>query len=115
MSTRIETAPAVEQSRLSAEQLNRLRRLLVEEYVLQQARAVELQAPLDLEPDLADVLLARCREALDEIEEALALLDRGAYGSCSTCTDSIPYERLEAVPWARRCVACQAGRERRAS
>jgi DnaK suppressor protein len=111
MSARLEAVPAA-LSRLSAEQLDRLRRLLVEEHVLQQTRAVELQDPLDLEPDLADVLLVRCREALDEIEEALALLGRGAYGSCSACGAAIPYERLEAVPWARRCVPCQAGRSR---
>jgi DnaK suppressor protein len=107
MSTRVDAAPAVT-SHLSDEQLDRLCRLLVEEHVLQQARAVELQDPLDLEPDLADVLLARCRDALEEIEEALALLGRDAYGFCSTCSAPIPYERLEAVPWARRCVSCQA-------
>jgi RNA polymerase-binding transcription factor DksA len=111
MSTWLDSAPAVA-SHLSHEQLKRLRRLLIEGYVLQQARAVELQDPPDLEPDLADVLLARCWEALEEIEEALALLGRGAYGSCSTCSTPIPYERLEAVPWAQRCVPCQASRNR---
>jgi DnaK suppressor protein len=111
MSTQLEAARAAT-SLLSAEQLDRLHRLLVEEYVVQQTRAVELQEPLDLEPDLADVLLGRCREALDEIEEAMALLDQGIYGSCSACGTAIPYERLEAVPWARRCVSCQAGHNR---
>lgn len=47
---------------------------MVEEHVVQQARAVELQDPVDLEPDLAEVLLVRCREALDEIEAALTLI-----------------------------------------
>jgi RNA polymerase-binding transcription factor DksA len=111
MFTRLEAARAAT-SPMSAEQLDRLHRLLVEERVLQQARAVELQDPPDLEPDLADVLLARCREALDEIAEAMALLGQGLYGSCSACGTAIPYERLEAVPWARRCVSCQAGRNR---
>lgn len=111
MSTRLEAAPAAT-SHLSPVQLERLRRLLVEEHVLQQARAIELQDPLDLEPDLAEVLLARCQDALDEIVEALALLDRGAYGACSACGSVIPYERLEAVPAARRCVSCQTGRDR---
>ena len=107
MSTRLQAARSAT-SHLSAEQLDRLHRLLVEEHVLQQARAVELQDPLDLEPDLADVLLARCREALGDIDEAMALLGEGVYGSCSACGTAIPYERLEAVPWARRCVSCQA-------
>lgn len=111
MSTRLRAAPAAT-SHLAPVQLERLRRLLVEEHVAQQARAIELQDPPDLEPDLAEVLLALCREALGEIEEALALLDRGAYGVCSACAAPIPYERLEAVPAAQRCVSCQAGRDR---
>jgi RNA polymerase-binding transcription factor DksA len=80
----------------------------VEEHVIQQARAVELQDSPDLEPDLAELLLVRCREALEEIEEALRLIDRGEYGRCSVCGTAVPYERLEAVPATRRCVSCQA-------
>jgi RNA polymerase-binding transcription factor DksA len=111
MSTRLQAAP-VASSHLSPVQLEQLRRLLVEEHVFQQSRAVELQDPPDLEPDLAAALLVRCREALDEIEEALALLGHGAYGACSACGTAIPYERLEAVPAAQRCVSCQAGHDR---
>ena len=110
MSTRLDTAPTVA-THLSPEQLGRLRRLLVEEYVIQQTRAVGLQDPPDLEPDLAEVLLARCQEALDEIDEALRLLGSDAYGLCSACGSAIPYERLEAVPATRHCVPCQARRD----
>lgn len=106
MSTRLEATP-VAAINLSEKQLARLRRRLVEDHVVQQSRAVELQDPPDLEPDLAEILLARCREALDEIEEALSLLDRGVYGLCTACATAIPHERLEAVPAARRCVSCQ--------
>ena len=62
---------------------------------------------------LAELLLVRCREALDEIEEALRLIDRGGYGLCSVCGTAIPDERLEAVPAAQRCVSCQAGHQER--
>ena len=110
MSTRLRAAPALA-THLSAAQLARLRCLLVEEQVIQQTRAVELQDPPDLEPDLAELLLVRCRVALDEIEEALRLIDQGGYGLCSVCGTAIPYERLEAVPAARRCVSCQAGHQ----
>jgi RNA polymerase-binding transcription factor DksA len=81
--------------------------LLVEEQDIQRTRAVELQDAPDLEPDLAELLLVRCREALDEITQALQLLDQGAYGLCLVCGIPIPYERLEAVPATRRCVSCQ--------
>ena len=106
MSTRLRAAPA-RATHLSAAQLARLRRLLLEDRVIQQSREVELQDAPDLEPDLAELLLVRCREALDEITQALLLLDQGAYGLCSVCGIPIPYERLEAVPATRRCVSCQ--------
>jgi RNA polymerase-binding transcription factor DksA len=99
-------------SDLSADQLDRLHRLLVQEHTAQQARAVELQDPVDLEPDLADVLLARCYEAMEDIDAALARMGAGSYGSCLACGNAIPYERLEVVPAADRCVACQADRDR---
>ena len=111
MFTRLEAAPAAT-SHLSARQLERLRHLLVEEHLLQQARATDLQSPTALEPDLAQVLLARCQEAVNDIDEALVLLGRGEYGVCSVCGTAIPYERLEAVPATRCCLSCQAGRDR---
>ena len=110
MSAPVQAAPVA--SHLSSTQVERLRRLLVEEHVAQQARAVELQDPVDLEPDLVDVLLVRCQEALEEIEAALALISQGAYGACSECRAAIPYERLEAVPATQRCVSCQASVDR---
>jgi len=110
MSTRLQAVPAVN-SHLSRVQLEHLRGLLVQEHLLQQTRAIELQDPPDLEPDLAAVLLARCWEASAEIEEALALIVRGDYGTCSGCRFAIPYERLEVVPAAQRCVSCQAGHD----
>ena len=111
MSTRIDAAPAGATD-LRSEQLTRLRGLLNEERALQQARAVELQDPDGLEPDLAAVLLTRCQETLEEIDAALARIRLGSYGTCLTCADAIPYERLEIVPAADRCVACQAVRDR---
>lgn len=106
MATCLRAASALA-THLSAARLARLRRSLVEERIIQQSRAVELQDPPDLEPDLAELLLVRCREALDEIEAAVRLIDQGAYGLCSVCGTAIPYERLEAVPATRCCVSCQ--------
>ncbi|HET9769539.1 MAG TPA: TraR/DksA C4-type zinc finger protein [Acidimicrobiia bacterium] len=111
MATRLEAAPAAV-THLSPAQLDRLRALLLDELGLQESRALELQDAPDIEPDLAGVLLLRCQEAIEEIEEALRLFDDGAYGRCSGCAAEISYERLEAVPAAQRCVSCQSGRER---
>jgi DnaK suppressor protein len=47
------------------------------------------------------------RTMLQLITEALARLDKGAFGACTNCEKEIQAKRLEAVPWARHCVECQ--------
>ncbi|MFB3737977.1 MAG: TraR/DksA family transcriptional regulator, partial [Candidatus Velamenicoccus archaeovorus] len=43
---------------------------------------------------------------LQDVERALAKLEDGTYGRCDVCGAAIPRERLEAMPWAVRCVGC---------
>ena len=47
-----------------------------------------------------------------EIESAIEALEAGEYGICEDCGDEIAPRRLQAAPWARRCVACEEERER---
>lgn len=58
------------------------------------------------ERELAEVGAARAREAVREAEEALERLVAGTYGTCEACHAPIPFERLEAIPQAKRCVGC---------
>ena len=46
-------------------------------------------------------------DQLRQIESAIFRLDRGDYGTCAACGDSITPKRLDAVPWASYCVECQ--------
>jgi DnaK suppressor protein len=39
-----------------------------------------------------------------DVDRALAKVDEGTYGTCDVCGDPIPEGRLEALPWATRCV-----------
>lgn len=41
---------------------------------------------------------------LTEVRHALTRLDEGGYGACEVCGEQIPEGRLEARPWATRCV-----------
>ena len=41
------------------------------------------------------------------VEAALARLDDGTFGRCLRCGDEIAAGRLEALPWAAYCIACQ--------
>jgi DnaK suppressor protein len=46
------------------------------------------------------------RTMLALIDEALARIKAGSYGSCVECEEELQQKRLEAVPWARYCVNC---------
>lgn len=56
----------------------------------------------------------RNREALylKKMEEALARIHAGTFGSCLDCGEEIPLKRLEARPTATHCVDCKEGQER---
>lgn len=52
------------------------------------------------------LLEARTQERI-QLDEALRRLDEGKYGICEDCEEPISPGRLRALPFARRCIACQ--------
>jgi DnaK suppressor protein len=59
-----------------------------------------------LERQIAEASSAHFIADARETRYALRRLDDGTYGICARCGDPIPFERLEAIPHARRCVRC---------
>ena len=53
------------------------------------------------------------RKLITEIDQALERIDDGTYGICQGNGEPIPKPRLEAIPWARYCVACANIQEKR--
>jgi DnaK suppressor protein len=49
---------------------------------------------------------------VEAIEAALARIDAGSYGLCGRCGAAIAPERLEALPWATKCIECKRLEER---
>jgi DnaK suppressor protein len=47
------------------------------------------------------------RLTLQLVEEALQRIQQGTFGECLSCQEEIQQKRLDAVPWARHCRACQ--------
>lgn len=106
-----------------AAQLPALHDMLVEQRDFRLEQFAELCAPARMgavrETDLTDdaaentrrevteSLLAGARQALADIESALARMADGRYGACATCRTGIPVERLEIIPQAALCVTCQ--------
>lgn len=62
---------------------------------------------IERERDLA--LSAQARQAVEEIDHALAKIKAGTYGLCETSGEPIPKDRLEAIPWARERVEYKIG------
>ena len=51
------------------------------------------------------------RNLLNMIDEALKRIRNNEYGECMSCHEEMQQKRLEAVPWARHCIACQEKKE----
>ncbi|MFH1418819.1 MAG: TraR/DksA family transcriptional regulator [Planctomycetota bacterium] len=63
--------------------------------------------------ELAVGLMAIEAAQLDEIEAAINRIDTGTFGLCLECGKPIPKKRIEVLPFARRCLACEGLREHR--
>jgi DnaK suppressor protein len=74
------------------------------------SQAAAASQVFDQQRDLA--LRERNRQHLAQVEAALARIDAGTFGTCTSCGRPIAKERLEAIPWAALCIDCQrkAGR-----
>jgi RNA polymerase-binding transcription factor DksA len=62
--------------------------------------------------DFALSMLSKEQGSLYEIDEALKRIEDGTYGVCDLCQKPIKHERLEALPFTRYTVDCQAGLEK---
>jgi len=112
---------------LTAKDLARFRALLLEyrEEVLEDLKTeretLSSSAPVDQslgpwDPDNtagtessenAAIQIRRLSATLEQLTAALSRLERGSYGNCTRCGMRIEKERLEAIPYTRRCMTCK--------
>jgi RNA polymerase-binding transcription factor DksA len=57
-----------------------------------------------------EALAGSLSESLRDVEDAMAKVDAGTYGTCETCGGAIGEARLEAMPSARQCITCASAR-----
>jgi len=62
--------------------------------------------------ELAAAVVERRIRELREVTQALETIESGRYGICRACGEPIPRARLKVLPFAIRCVPCQAKFER---
>jgi len=46
------------------------------------------------------------RTLVQQIDQAIARIDEGSYGTCTHCGNPLMEKRLEAVPWTPYCLDC---------
>lgn len=68
-----------------------------------------------VERELALGTLARESSGLRDTRAALRRIDADIFGICLDCDEEINLKRLNAVPWAARCIACQERADREGS
>ena len=68
------------------------------------SETLDREVSLSLEDNAGHLLAA--------IDSALARAEAGTYGKCERCGEVIGRERLEALPWATKCIECKRLEER---
>jgi DnaK suppressor protein len=61
-----------------------------------------------LEMNNEQSIMVNQQALLTLVDNALQRLANGTYGLCQHCQQPIPPARLDALPWAERCVRCEA-------
>jgi RNA polymerase-binding transcription factor DksA len=62
----------------------------------------------ELEKELS--VAQNAKDLLEKVVIAMERIEAGTYGSCADCGAVIPVARLDALPYAIRCVDCAASR-----
>ena len=60
----------------------------------------------DVDREIRELLTRAARTALSELREAHERLSDGTFGRCIDCSQQLPTDRLEALPWVPRCITC---------
>jgi DnaK suppressor protein len=76
-----------------------------------QVKDTEEQSVDDVLREVDFALMEMKSETLARIDEAVRRLEHGSYGVCADCGTEIAEARLEALPFATRCRACQERQE----
>jgi RNA polymerase-binding protein DksA len=61
--------------------------------------------------EVVDALGNEARLELSQVARALEQIKNETYGICVSCSETIPLARLEAQPFADRCIRCATAEE----
>lgn len=96
---RLALATAIQTGMVSARNLDERRELFKDPYG---------SASRTHDEEITVTVVERLARELDEVNRALEEIDAGRYGQCRDCGEGIAPARLRVMPFATRCVTCQA-------
>jgi RNA polymerase-binding transcription factor DksA len=100
--------------RLSPEQLERLKRILLNkgrdlaEKLSQMMAGKTVTIEDILSPKPGETPIERLRRYLDLVDGRIKAINAGTYGNCFLCNAPLSYVELEQMPWAQYCQVCAA-------
>ncbi len=102
-------------------ELNKMRRDIVEQIEAIRTDALKRTDEENIEEDGSGAytrlsMLGQAdkqNQRIHGIDEALRAIDRGTYGVCQVCGGLISKERLQALPFAIRCITCKQDYEKK--
>lgn len=71
------------------------------------------QATDNFDTEFSLDLASNEQKFLNEIDAAIKRIDDGTFGACEQCQKPISIKRLQAIPYARFCIKCQEGMEKK--
>jgi DnaK suppressor protein len=72
-------------------------------------------AEADIQEHIEVALIHMKADTLARVRESLVRLAAGEYGNCAECGEEISERRLQALPFAVRCMFCESSHEQIAS
>ena len=69
-------------------------------------------ATATLNREIDYTLEENAEHVLSAIDDALRRIENGTFGTCGRCGTAIAEERLDAIPYANRCIDCKRLDER---
>lgn len=70
------------------------------------------ESSVDAQAEINTAVLNSHADEIQRIRSALQRIEEGVYGHCRDCGEPIGTARLDANPFADRCIDCQTDRER---
>ena len=85
---------------------------LLRELHAQTSRELVDMASISVQDEIGSQLAEVESRELSRVEYAIERMREGSFGICEGCGTNIPMARLNALPYATRCITCQKESER---